>query len=274
MVKQASACVTPPEKDNCLAVYVAYSDEAAIAGSEGEFLVAGYVAAENEWPWMERAWQDRVLDGPPAIPYLHMVEIRDRPWRNEHGLSYYQGEQRVDEAIRVLYSTGSLFAYASVIKRCDLRETVQTKYTRRKYIPVGIDQPDYACFMGFAGALLEHFQGMLSDIDRVDFVISEKQCVSKNMGLILDTLKLRVQEPVRASLIGNIRIGKMDTEVPLQAADVLCWHIQRYFSGVFDRTLEDRMWYLLKERTGVMHYWKREELEATSRDLEKAGLTR
>jgi hypothetical protein len=98
------------QKGYRLAVYVAYSDEAAIAGSEGEFLVAGYVAAENEWPWLERAWQDRVLDGPPTIPYLHMVEIRGRPWRDEHGLSYYQGEQRVDEAIRVLYSTGSLFA--------------------------------------------------------------------------------------------------------------------------------------------------------------------
>jgi hypothetical protein len=125
--------------------------------------------------------------------------------------------------------------------------------------------------MGFAGALLEHCQHMLSDIDRVDFVISEKQCVSKNMDKVLDTLKAQVREPATASLIGNIRIGRMEAEIPLQAADVMCWHIQRYFSGVFDRTLEDRMWYLLKERTGVMHYWKREELEATSRDLEKEG---
>jgi hypothetical protein len=137
--KDVAQWLTLTDQGYRLAVYKAYSDEAAIAGSDGEFLVAGYVAAEDEWPWLERAWQDRVLDGPPSIPYLHMIEVRDRPWRDRHGLSYYESEQRVDEVVRVLYSTGSLFAYASVIKRCDLRETVHTKYTRRKYIPVGID---------------------------------------------------------------------------------------------------------------------------------------
>jgi hypothetical protein len=54
-----------------VAVYVAFSDEASVRNTEGEFFVAGYVASELEWPWVARAWQERVLDGPPRIPYLH-----------------------------------------------------------------------------------------------------------------------------------------------------------------------------------------------------------
>jgi hypothetical protein len=230
-----------------LANYVAYSDEAAIAGSEGEFLVAGYIAAESEWPWVERAWQDRVLDGLPTIPYLHMTEVRRPSWRSKCKLSYFEGERRVDEAIRVLYSTGFLYAYSSVIKRGDLRETVQANYTNRRHIPIGLDQPDYACFLGFASALLEFFQHQRTDIDKIDFVISEKQCVSKNMYQVLDALK-EGSDPAVTALIGNVRIGKMITSPPLQMADVLCWHLQRYYSQVFDRQEESRIWYLLKER--------------------------
>ena len=93
------------------------------------------------------------------------------------------------------------------------------------------------------------------------------------MHQVLDIVKARISDPAVAALVGCVRIEQMKTCLPLQAADVLCWHLQRYFSGSFNRTEENRMWYLLKERTGFLRRWKRDELESVSRDLEMTGQT-
>jgi len=54
------------------------------------------------------AWRERVLDGPPSIPYLHTADIRSSQWRLLHGLSHSDAENRLDEATRVIRSMGSL----------------------------------------------------------------------------------------------------------------------------------------------------------------------
>jgi hypothetical protein len=51
-----------------------------------------------------------VLDGPPPIPYLHMTDMRSRKFRDEHGLSRYDADSRLDEAIKVIEQLGSLRA--------------------------------------------------------------------------------------------------------------------------------------------------------------------
>jgi hypothetical protein len=51
----------------------------------------------------------RVLDGPPRIPYLHMTEMRSSGWRNEHGLSRLDADDRIDSAITVIDQMQSLY---------------------------------------------------------------------------------------------------------------------------------------------------------------------
>jgi hypothetical protein len=252
--------------------YVAYSDESAIGGSTGEFLVAGYAAAEDEWPCFERAWADRVLSGRYPIPYLHIIDIRDLPWLESHSVRY--ADSIVDEAIRVLYSTGALSAYCSVMRRDHLQAAIQSRYSTRRRIPRGLNAPDYACFMGFAGSAVRHCTQFHDDVGRVDFVVSEKENISKHMHEVLEILKTNPDAPPEVALIGTVTVGEMETCLPLQAADVLCWHIQRYFSGKYSRLDEGRMWSLLKERDGVLHHWERGDLDAAGIELVKNGLVR
>ena len=51
-----------------MAVFVAYSDESATGDSSGAFLLGGYAAPVEHWPFFRAAWQERVLDGPPHFP--------------------------------------------------------------------------------------------------------------------------------------------------------------------------------------------------------------
>jgi hypothetical protein len=253
-----------------LSLYLAFSDEAGIADNGGEFLVAGYVAHETEWPWITRAWQERVLDGPPKIPYLHMTEIRSRGWREKNSISYNESEERVAEAVRVLQSSGPLVAVASVMKRSDLHEAIHTRYVSRKKVPKGVDEPDYACFLKFVGLMLIQVHDRYRDARRVDFIVSRKETVAKGLGDMIETTKLYLADahPEIASLLGELIPASMEAELPLQAADVLCWHLQRYYTGTFDRTDENRMWMLLKERDGELRTWTKEELETVGKGLE------
>src|SRR5689334_19334212 len=59
-----------------MAVFISASDEYSGSDGSGSFLFAGYIGPEKDWSdFFVPAWRQRVLDGPPTIPYLHMTEI-------------------------------------------------------------------------------------------------------------------------------------------------------------------------------------------------------
>jgi hypothetical protein len=255
-----------------LAVFVAYSDESGVADPLGEFLVAGYVAEEREWPWVVTAWQDRVLNGPPLLPFLHMREIRDEEWRDKHGISFNDSENRISEAVRVLYSMGAMSAIASVIKRVDLQEVIHSKFKRKRDIPVGLDEPDYFCFLAYASFVLAEVYKRHPDVKKINFMVSKKNGVTEHYRDFADTMKRYFDQyqPELSALVGDLIPVSMEEFLPLQAADVLCWHLQRYYAekGRYrDRAIENRGWYLLKERDGYQHTWERSEIQDVAKGL-------
>jgi hypothetical protein len=257
-----------------MAVYVAYSDEAGIGDARGEFLVGGFIARKSLWPEINRAWRERVLNGPPKIPYLHMTEIRNPAWRETHGVSYNESECRIAEAVWVLRSTGAMDAVASIIRRDNLQDSIHKLYKRKKAIPRGLDEPDYACYMAYINIVLLRAHKLHPDATRVDFVVSEKETVTKGLRDVYTVVKYWLQQykPELAPLLGSLRSASMKRLLPLQAADVICWYLQRYYSKQFTRIDENRMWYLLKERDGDLHDWSSDALEEVAQGLIKANL--
>lgn len=188
-----------------MSVYVAYSDEAGVADPEGEFLVAGYIACEDEWPWVASAWQERVLGGSPSLPYLHMNEIRREEWRAERHISFVEAESRISEAVRVMKSSGSVFSIASVIKRSDLHEIFHNEDFKitKKRIVVGLDEPDYLCFIGYAAYVLAHVYQKHPDVEKVNFIVSPKKKISHRIGLFHAGMK-RYLDPKLLPLLGEL----------------------------------------------------------------------
>src|ERR1700754_5288913 len=92
-----------------MGIYVAAGDESDGPKQDGWFLFGGFVAPAEDWTrWFAPAWTERVLQGPPAIPYLHMVDIRSPNWCKQHGLTRLQAEDRIDAAVKVIRTLGSL----------------------------------------------------------------------------------------------------------------------------------------------------------------------
>ena len=63
------------------------------------------------------AWQERVLDAEPKIPFLHITDIRDPDWCKEHGMTWDQAQDRMDEAALVINRMGSLYPITTNTKR-------------------------------------------------------------------------------------------------------------------------------------------------------------
>jgi hypothetical protein len=159
---------TPREKR--MAIFVANSDESGTGDPRGEFLVGGYVAHEDYWGSFAGRWQEKVLDGPPRIPYLHMNEIRHESWRRDHRISDNDAQLRVSEAILLLTEPGRPEAGSSVILRADLEDVVHRKSLQyRKKIPIGIDEADYFCFMAYATTLVARLSVQHPEVHKVDF---------------------------------------------------------------------------------------------------------
>lgn len=140
-----------------MAVFVSYSDETE-TGSLSDFLVSGYVADEKTtWPFLTSAWQERVLDGPPKIPLLHMTDIRNPEWRGKEGkgISVLDSEDRISAAVDLLATCGGLSIVTSAIRRADLKSAILSKFNRPKDVTEALAHPDYFCFHAYCTVVLK-----------------------------------------------------------------------------------------------------------------------
>jgi hypothetical protein len=232
-----------------MAVITAFSDETEVHSAEGKFLMGGYIAPADDWPLVESAWQDRVLDGPPKLPYLHMRKIRNSKWQQKYGITDYQAGCRVTEAAQVMHSFGNLAVIASSVRRSYLGEVFHAgRYKNNHYIPRGIDQPDYLAFVGYALFTVGQVHKKWPHARKVDFVVERKKGVTEHVREFKDELQ-KLLDPPLAGLVGELIPASAKDSLPLQAADVLLWHIQRYYAVDED---QNKMQVLDQERLGLL----------------------
>ena len=131
-----------------MAVFVSASDEYSGSDGRGLFLWAGYVGPQEDWwRFFVPAWQQRVLDGPPKIPYLHMTEIRSKAFRDQWGLSRLAADERVDEAVAVIEAMGSFYPIAIEVDGGHIKNAfVESKVVRSKAKQFEASKPNFPCF--------------------------------------------------------------------------------------------------------------------------------
>lgn len=217
-----------------MAVFTSFSDESQTDNENKDFIYAGYVGCEKDWPGFAQAWQERVLDSHPKIPYFHMTDLRSPRWRRDHGLTRLQADAKIGEAIAVVASTGGLTSVTAVIPRKELE--IVLKECKRKGLEVGkgVDQPDYLGFITFSWGVLGHLHQNHPDVEKVDFVVARKKTVSHYIEQYHKSVKQHIGS--FESLVGELLIVSSEDRNPLQAADLWCWHVQRHASERLDET--------------------------------------
>jgi hypothetical protein len=253
-----------------MAVFVAAGDESDGAKQDGYFLYGGFVAPIRDWiDWFVPAWEERVLNPKPRIPYLHMVEMRSSSWRKDFGLTESQAERRIDEAARVICSMGSLQLLTTWIDGGHFRSVFKGARIAKKGPQVGAYSfdPDYIGFLGFAYNGIEYVAEHYPDAEKVDFVVERKKTVSHYVPNYLGMLKEFMDKQGRADLvklIGEVTFGEKE-RVPLQAADMAMWHIRRARSGESDSQDQRRLKLMFDGRPHTFNEVPTDGVEAIAR---------
>jgi hypothetical protein len=185
-----------------MAVFVSASDESSGANHLSDFQCSGFFAPETDWSrFFVPAWQERVLDGPPKIVYLHVTEMRSRSWREKNRLTERDAENRLDEASSVIATMGSLYpvkiniAGALFRKLYAPHDFLAASGGRKRF------EPDYLAFVAYAYAVLKRISIKHPDAKKVDFIVEVKSLVTKHIGELYESLPDALQHIGHPELI-------------------------------------------------------------------------
>lgn len=235
-----------------MSVFVSASDESSGADHLCDFQCSGFVAPEADWSqFFAPAWQERVLNGPPKIEYLHVTEMRSRSWREKNGVTEIDAEKRLDEAASIIDTMGSLYP---------VKIRVNGPVFRRLYAPHQIVvasgahkryEPDYYAFIYYVYVVLARITIRHPDAEKVNFVVEQKSTITTHIRELYESMPDALRHIDRSDLIpllGEFIPGTKE-RIPLQAADFLCWHSQRADAGTLEEA-DVRRWNPLAKKLG------------------------
>src|SRR5712691_4676877 len=216
-----------------MTVFLAAFDETQNA--PGDFTLGGFVAPENDWKnHFEPAWRERVLATREKrpIPYLHMREIWTSEWQEEHDISGSDAYTCVEEAVSVIRSTGSLYPVTVGVGVPDFRTILAAPLQRMGANWEILEDPDYFCYIGFVIFVLARIHLVIPEATRVNFLIEHSEKTTENIkGFHEQMQEVLAGHPEWLTLFGDLDVGGKSS-IPLQAADVFCWHRQRFEAGL------------------------------------------
>ena len=200
-----------------LAFLKAFIDDSSAESSDRRLFLAGYLNTAEKWERFERAWEEE-LKTPPSIDYLKMVEaqnLRDqfRGWLDADRDEKLRGLARV-------ICHFEPFSFQFSINRSRYYELVTPT------APRGFGNPHFIGSFGIVSGLARFISSQKIKTP-IDFIFDQQDGVSGDVNLFFEYMMEALPRATRR-LITRTPIFRDDKEfVPLQAADMLAWHLRR-----------------------------------------------
>lgn len=204
-----------------MAALQAFADDSAAQTGDRRLFLAGYLHRTDAWARFSDVWRAELRSW-PAIEYFKASEANHLTGQFNH--------TRWDEALR----NAKVSKLAAII---DHFQPISFEFSLNRQVfedelkpasPYGLARPHFTmCFAVVAGlAQFAAQQGMTTPIG---FIFDEQQGVDADIGLFFS--ELRKNLPIEAQrLISGGPLFKSDRDeayAPLQAADLLAWHLRR-----------------------------------------------
>ena len=181
--------------------------------------MAGYLNRANEWRLFDDAWAEE-LSAKPSIEYLKMAEANGL--RGQFG-GWSAGAR--DEKLRGLTRVIRHFKPLSF----EMSISREQFYRLVKLVsPRGLASPHFQCTFGVI-SIVSRFAAEHRGNVPIDFIFDDQEGVSSDVALFFDEMIRSL--PRRARRLINAKpTFRNDIEVlPLQAADMLAWHLRREY---------------------------------------------
>jgi hypothetical protein len=204
-----------------LAVFRAFADDSAAQTGDRRLFLAGYLHRTDVWARFSDFWHAELCSW-PTIEYFKASEANHLSGQFDH--------KRWDEALRNA-KVSKLAAIISHFQPISFEFSLNRQVFEDELKPVspyGLGRPHFTmCFSVVAG--LAQFAVQQGMTDPIEFIFDEQQGVDADVGLFFSELKKNL--PIQAQrLISGDPLFKSDRDrpyAPLQAADLLAWHLRR-----------------------------------------------
>ena len=233
-------------------IFRAVTDDSAAESGDRRLFLAGYLLPAEVWAEFSEAW-DRELRRKPSINYLKMAEAQNLRGQFRH----WKVEQK-DKKLRRL---------ADVIRRYNpasyefsvSRTAFENIY--KPCAPYGLGKPHFVGTFAIVGMVTKFIADTgLPDI-KIEFIFDRQDGVSSDIRLVFDYMSENLSD-AQQRLIKSDPAFEDDMDfLPLQAADMLAWHLRREHEYEILQPTSP----IMEKLRGELHYITRLEPEMLAR---------
>ncbi|WP_082484446.1 DUF3800 domain-containing protein [Rubellimicrobium mesophilum] len=200
-----------------VAVLNAYVDDSAKHLGRQMFFFGGYVNHADKWQEFTEEWA-RVLSENRSLPYTKMKNANSL-----HGLYHGWSEEDRDRKLKALASvianSGAQSFHVSVYRK-------EFEQIFDKSLPYGFQKPHFICF----GALITGITKLHRELGSpypIRFIFDNQDEIRGSVLALYEGWKKDQPEDLRLLMGGTPTFENDETVLPLQAADMLAWHVQK-----------------------------------------------
>lgn len=195
----------------------AFVDDSVSQVDGRNLVLAGYVHAAEKWLHFSDDWK-RTLDSKPRIDYFRMVEAQNLNGQFRNWVACDR-DAKVESLGKVIYDHNPWSFECSVSQEAFDRIV-------KPVAPYDLKNPYMVCFYG-AIVTLARYHEEYGVTTPVDFTFDEQGPLGPFVVFWYEWIK-EWQDPKISALLGITPVFQDDKKVlPLQAADLLAWHLRR-----------------------------------------------
>jgi hypothetical protein len=199
----------------------AYIDDSRSDIGDQRLVLAGYINTAEKWARFSDAWYTE-LRRPPAIDYMKMVEAVGL--RGQFGgWKPTDRDHKIEDLARIIRHWEPISIHSSVSQK-HVREIIQP------VAPYALSSPYSYCFEAIMIPIAVH-QSQQKGLMQVpiDFIFDDQQGLGHQARELYQAVREQQSKPVRDVLSAEPLFRDDKLVMPLQAADMLAWHIRRHF---------------------------------------------
>jgi hypothetical protein len=200
-----------------LTLFQAFADDSAAETGDQRLFLAGYINTDENWQTFSDTWAGALRDA-PSIPYFRMSEANARR-------GPFEGWSEANRDKKLL----ALAAVINQLKPMSFEFSVSRReYYRliRPNAPRGIGTPHFVCTFLTIGGIARYVSDEGLDVP-IEFIFDEQVGVSDDTDLFFTHMKGNLPPEARRLIRGNPVYRDDKSTMPLQAADMLAWHLRR-----------------------------------------------